>query len=102
MLLGSHHEAPVSRDRFTFPIVEEEGGNSSRPRLARVEEVEELSRGRFRLHLSTREGTLHLTVQGDIRGLLQADLGNIVYLNRDSIVPKVDDFTKRPSTAEWR
>jgi hypothetical protein len=101
----------------TFPIVE--GGNDALlSRLAQVKEVEDLGNGDFRLQLlsAINEPTgardrwghpqfrakptqITLTVRGDIRSRLQPD--NMVFLNTTSVVPKVDDFSKRPEHTAW-
>lgn len=110
---GDSSERP-SISTHTFPIVE--GGDIPHTsRIARVQEAEDLGNNQFRLRLLTTvaEGSvveehwmrrkytptrkpteITVTVRGDIRSKLQD--GNVVYINSTSVVPKVDDFSKRP------
>lgn len=94
---GSVH--PHNRDR-TFPVVE--GGHDRLPRIGTVQSMAELPNHDVLLTLSTGQGTIELTVRGDIRALLGADRS--VFINNGSVVPKMDEFAPRrrsPPPITW-
>jgi|GEM_PF-4860188 hypothetical protein len=65
-------------------------------RLGTVESVKPTGKNAAIVLIGTQAGTISLAVAGDVEKLLSK--GAKVFLNPGSIVPKVDDFSKRPDS----
>lgn len=83
-----------NQNDFRFPLVEPQEHNGTR--VATVQQVEPLRNDQYRLHLSSQAGERCVVIKGDIRRQLYPSLGNLVFLNKTNVVPKVDDFADKP------